>query len=372
MSAPHHDRAAPFARVGLIVYTLLIVYASWYPFSGWQSNGLPPWAFLSAPLPHYWTGFDVVTNVLAYIPWGLLAVLALHPRWGGVPAFLGATLCGALLTGTMEAVQTFLPSRVSSNLDFICNLAGAGLGAAAGIALSETFLRESRLLAIRQRWFSPDAGGGLIVVALWPLAQIYPQEYVFGHGQVSAILSEWLSDLFAEPVDLTDLLLRGVQPSVDQYWLAETVISACGLAGAGLMLCAVLRRHAPRLGLAFALLLAALLVKSLASALQFAPENAFVWLTPGARGGLLLGMLLLGGLAYSPSWVQRRLATVSLGISLVLVNLLPANPYFVATLQTWVQGKFLNFNGAAQFLSLAWPFAAIWFLLHPASAQKRK
>jgi hypothetical protein len=37
----------------------------------------------------------------------------------------------------------------------------------------------------------------------------------------------------------------------------------------------------------------------------------------------------------------------------------------VATLQTWVQGKFLNFNGAAQFLSLLWPFFAVWFLWLP-------
>ena len=49
----------------------------------------------------------------------------------------------------------------------------------------------------------------------------------------------------------------------------------------------------------------------------------------------------------------------------LIVNTTPANPYFVATLQTWVQGKFLNFNGAAQFLSLLWPFFAFWYLLLP-------
>ena len=60
-----YTNASVFARVGLLVYTILIVYASWYPFSGWSDNGLSPWHYLSQPLPHYWTRFDVAANVLA-------------------------------------------------------------------------------------------------------------------------------------------------------------------------------------------------------------------------------------------------------------------------------------------------------------------
>ncbi|HEX7633683.1 MAG TPA: hypothetical protein VF427_00205, partial [Noviherbaspirillum sp.] len=113
----HPRHASTFARVGLLMYTFLIVYASWYPFSGWRSIGLPFWAFLQQPLPYYWTGFDVVTNIIGYMPLGMLAVFALYPPVRGVRAALLAILCGALLSGTMEAAQTFLPSRVSSKLD---------------------------------------------------------------------------------------------------------------------------------------------------------------------------------------------------------------------------------------------------------------
>jgi hypothetical protein len=60
---------------------------------------------------------------------------------------------------------------------------------------------------------------------------------------------------------------------------------------------------------------------------------------------------------------QRRVTIAMLLLSLLVVNLAPASPYFIATLQTWVQGQFLNFNGAAQFLSLWWPIFALWFLL---------
>ena len=39
----------------------------------------------------------------------------------------------------------------------------------------------------------PDAG--VVLLALWPLAQIYPQSFLFGLGQLLPILSDWLSQL---------------------------------------------------------------------------------------------------------------------------------------------------------------------------------
>jgi hypothetical protein len=132
-----------------------------------------------------------------------------------------------------------------------------------------------------------------------------------------------------------------------------------------------LRRGAPSAKLAVLLMAAALVFKSLAIALFFAPEHAFIWVTPGAQGGLLFGSAMMFGLAFAPPVAQRRIGVAMLIICLVVVNTVPANPYFIATLQTWVQGKFLNFNGAAQFLSLLWPFFALWYLLHPVHKKNR-
>ncbi len=73
-------RHSPLARVGVVCFTLLVVYASLYPFTGWTDNGISPFAFLSAPKPRYITEFDLLTNVLGYCPFGALVVLALHPR----------------------------------------------------------------------------------------------------------------------------------------------------------------------------------------------------------------------------------------------------------------------------------------------------
>lgn len=365
-------RASVFARVGAVVYALLIIYASLHPFSGWHDNGMPPLAYLDSPLPHYWTKFDLATNVVAYIPLGILIVFALSPHLRRIWAVLPAIALGALLSGTIEAVQTFLPSRVPSNLDLITNFSGVCIGALIGAALTRTFLVESRFLLLRRSWFSVQASRGLIVVGLWPLAQIYPQGYLFGHGQIVPILSNWLSNWFEMPIDLGMLLRPDASLTVEEYWLSETIITACGLTGALLTMLCLLRHSAPKAALVLLLAAAAIGMKALASALLFAPENAFSWLTPAAQGGLMIGVLMLAGLAFAPPVAQRRVAALALLIGLVVVNIAPANPYFVATLQEWVQGKFLNFYGAAQFLSLLWPFLTLWFLYHPVHRLKQK
>jgi len=358
-----------FARVAFLVYALLIVYASWYPFTGWRSAGVSPTAYLLAPLPHYWTMFDFLTNVIGYAPLGLLAVYALYPKVRGIVAFLLAFIVGVALSGMMEAVRTFLPSRVPSNLDLMTNTAGVAMGALIGVVSADVLLRESWLALLRRRWFSHQASRGLIVMGLWPLAQIYPQAYFLGHGQVLPMISDKLSQWLSIPVNLGDLLRHGKQLTVEQYWLSETIITACGVSGAVLTLLCVLQDRAPKMFLALSFLLSAVIVKILASALQFSPDNAFAWVTPGAQAGFLLGLVMLSGLIFAPPVAQRRVAALTLVMSLFVINVVPENPYFLATLQAWVQGKFLNFNGAAQFLSLSWPFLALWFLLHPVHRQ---
>ena len=365
-------RGSPVARAALLAYLLLIVYASWFPFTGWNNSGLSPFAYLTMTAPKYWSGFDVMVNVVGYIPLGMLIVPSLFPRVRGVWAVLLTAVLGVLISGTMEAVQTFLPSRVPSNLDLFTNAIGCFAGAFIGAIGARSYLNQSRWYQLRQSWFAPHASQGLVLLALWPLAQIYPQGYLFGHGQVLPILSEWLSAWFDTSIDLVAMLRPGAAMSVEQYWLSETIITACGMTGAVLTMLCMLRRGAPRTTLVVCLIGSAILVKSLASSLLFTPDNAFVWITPGAQGGFLIGLIMLAGLAFAPQVAQRRLAIVTLVLSLLVVNTIPVNPYFVSTLQAWVQGKFLNFNGAAQFLSLMWPFFALWFLLLPSHKLNRQ
>jgi VanZ family protein len=365
-------RASPVARAALLAYLLLIVYASWFPFSGWRSSGLSPFAFLNLQPQRYWTGFDVMVNIVGYMPLGVLLVLALHPLVRGMWAVVVAALCGLLVSGTMETVQNYLPSRVPSNLDLLTNAGGCLAGAVLGLFFAPLLLDQGRLQRLRQRWFAAYASQGLVLVALWPLAQVYPQGYLFGNGQILPLLSEWLSEWLDTDIDLVTLIRGSAGMTVEQYWLSEIVITACGMSGAALTLLCLARRGAPRLWLMLALLFAGLLVKTLASSLFFSPDNALTWITPGAQGGFLIGLIMLAGLAFAPQVAQRRLAVVTLVLSLIVVNTIPANPYFVATLQAWQQGKFLNFNGAAQFMGMAWPFFALWFLLLPSHRLNRQ
>jgi VanZ family protein len=364
-------RASPVARAALLAYLLLIVYASWFPFSGWRSSGLSPFAFLNLQPQRYWTGFDVMVNIVGYMPLGVLMVLALHPLVRGVWAVLVASLGGVLVSGVMEAVQNYLPSRVPSNLDLLTNSGGCMAGAVLGLLFAPLLLDHSRLQRLRQRWFAAHASQGLVLVALWPLAQVYPQGYLFGNGQILPLLSEWLSEWLDADIDLVALIRGSAGMTVEQYWLSEIVITACGMSGAALTLLCLARRGAPRLWLMLALVFTGVLVKTLASSLFFSPDNALTWITPGAQGGFLIGLIMLAGLAFAPQVAQRRLAVVTLVLALIVVNTIPANPYFVATLQAWQQGKFLNFNGAAQFLGMAWPFVALWFLLLPSHRLNR-
>lgn len=359
-----HPDASASARIALAFYGLLVLYASGYPFSGWRDNGLAPWSWLLEGMPRYWTLFDLSVNMLGYIPLGMLGVLALYPWLRGTRAVLLASGAGIALALLLEGMQTYLPSRVPSNLDLITNAAGVVIGALAGELLSTPILQRSWLRSLRTQWFTDEASRGLIVVGLWPLAQIYPQPYLFGHGQWLPTLSSWLSWLFDVPVDLGRLLWGDAGIGVEEFLLAEVIVTALGVSGAVLALLCQTRRQAPRALLALMLLLAAVAVKALAHAVLFAPADAFAWLTPSAISGLLVGAVMLGGLSFAPAVAQRRVAIFALSTSLLLLNILPSNPYFMATLQEWVQGKFLNFNGAAQFLSLSWPLFALWFLTH--------
>ncbi|HEY1607752.1 MAG TPA: VanZ family protein, partial [Paraburkholderia sp.] len=181
-------RPSPFARHAFVAYVALIIYASWYPFSGWRSLGLAPFAYLGDPFPQYLTTFDVVTNVLGYMPLGALAVLAMWPRVRGALAVAAGLAAGALLSVLMEAGQTYLPTRVASNLDLASNALGALLGAVLAAPATGALLDRGWLRRLRFRWFERDTSALLGLVALWPFATMFPAPRLFGMGDWPALV----------------------------------------------------------------------------------------------------------------------------------------------------------------------------------------
>lgn len=118
--------------LALVVYGMLIVYGSLFPFSDWQSPSGSPFEFLRSGFDGGYGQSDFVVNILAYLPLGFLLFVLLARRMPGVLALVLASLCGTALSLTMESIQSYLPFRVSSVGDLIVNAMGTLLGAWVG------------------------------------------------------------------------------------------------------------------------------------------------------------------------------------------------------------------------------------------------
>ena len=342
------NTASPLARYLAIAYALLITYASLHPLTGWRDTGAPPFAFLAAAWPRYYTGFDLAANILAYVPLGFLMVPALQSRLGILAAALLAVLAGGSLSLSVEVLQNYLPSRVPSNIDLACNLIGAMIGAAAGMNWGRALVDGGRLHRLRTRLVvsGQAADFGLVLLGLWLLAQLNPELLLFGTGDLRALLE-----------------LPPLPYSARRFFVIEAGVAAAGTLAAGLIVWSLLRLHHRRL--LVALLLPALLVKAFASALLVNAAQFAHWITPGSATGLAAGVVALLAATWLPPLAQRMLAALALLFATALVNLAPENPYLAASLAVWQQGHFLNFNGLTKLVSSLWPFAALPFLMLP-------
>jgi VanZ family protein len=366
MPAPprSHRPVSRFSRYALAGYGLLILYASLYPFSEWRWQGLMPLDFMLAPEPRYITASDLLINVGGYLPLGYLLARSLPAHWRRWALWLAASLGASLMSFSMETLQAFLPMRVSSNLDWITNSIGGALGAAICVWLLPRLRLAALLRLWRERWFEPHVGYGLLLLALWPVALLWPAAVLFGTGQLVPTLLQpaldtdtWrvLSAWFVNSgLNLPDFAPMSV--------LRQTGISAAMLAGSILTLSALLRHGAPRLRLALALCATGLLAVSLSAAMSFGPDHALAWATVPTLRSVALGLMIGLPLSYLPPRLCATLGALSLLLALVWINFSGPGPYYAMNLQSWSQGMFIRLYGLPQWLSWLWPFAALVYL----------
>jgi hypothetical protein len=120
-----------------------------------------------------------------------------------------------------------------------------------------------------------------------------------------------------------------------------------------------------------ALLLVAVSMTTLSSALSFGPAHALGWMTPSSLPALGLGLLLAGLAALCSTRSIVGLGLVVLTALVVLVSHAPADPYFALNLQNWEQGRFVRFHGLALWIGWLWPYAAMaWLLMRLGRAQE--
>ena len=73
---PWLRRSSPVARLACLAYVVLIIYASFTPWSGWRDLGVGAFAYLSARWPERVVRFDAIVNVLGYM---ILDTYVAHP-----------------------------------------------------------------------------------------------------------------------------------------------------------------------------------------------------------------------------------------------------------------------------------------------------
>ncbi len=344
-----HSNASHLARYLLAAYTILVIYASLHPLHGWHDRGASLFAFLEPVIPRYATPFDIVINVAAYLPFGFLVMAAMHPvRWAAVGVVI-ALAVSVTLSGAMESLQTLLPNRVSSNLDFLLNIAGGFTGAIVGAWFAPRLIDNETARGLRLTWFRPGPRTdlGLVIVALWLFTQLNPEMLLFGTGSLRGVLQT----------------VPGTLHPAEVFVGVEAVVASAHLVAAGLFVGVLVRPRRSVWVIVTLVIAAAIALRAFAFATLFAPENMFKWATAGALQGLVAGLMILLVVARFRRTIRAVIACLFFMFATALVNVVPGNPYTAHALQVWRQGHFLNFNGLTGFVSTIWPFLALAYLL---------
>jgi hypothetical protein len=307
-------------------------------------------------------------NVAGYVPFGFLLALSFLRRGSragaptsNVAAVAVSVLFAGLLSFCMEMLQSYLPSRVASNLDLGLNILGAAAGAilAAVLELAGAIDRWSNF---RGRWFVRDARGALVLLALWPFALLFPPAVPLGLGQVferlESALADWLLDTpFLDWLPVRDVELQPLGPGVELICVALGALVPC-LLGYSIV------RTVPRRSMfAISAIAIGIAATALSAALSWGPTHAWAWLSLPVQLGLVAGLVLALMLLPVPPRGCAALVLLALVVHLSLLNQAPASEYFTQTLKTWEQGRFIRFNGLAQWLGWLWPYVTLAYVL---------
>jgi VanZ family protein len=336
----------PLARAMSFVYALLILYVSLNPFDFDFQNGIAVWAWIEAPLPRFITLFDVSVNILAYIPFGFLLVFAGYPRWRNFVA-LGIAIClSAMLAFSVETLQSWIPSRIPSLMDWWANVFGGFLGGLLAIPLGPQWLSGTAIRRRFDQWFGLNWSICALFL-LFPWSQIYPQSSWLGVGV-------WGHVIFGSIDWGTTVINQVVQ---------ETFITGFCWLGVALLLSLGMRVKAPQWQILNGLLGLTVVLKTLFTALQFGWGFSLFWLTAGAFWGMLFATVALRWALQLSSRVKQFLAVFCLIGATIAINVMPDNPYFILTLRHWYQGRLLHFNDLMQWVSVIWlPLATVWMI----------
>ena len=330
-------------------YTLFIMYGSLSPFSGWREPGFNFLDVLRTPFQFTYTAFDAVINLLAYLPFGLLVGLTARARSGALISVLVGLCAGVLLSASMEYLQMYLPTRISSNMDLLTNSSGALMGAVLAVSITSWTWFFSRITRWRNDLFrhGKDMDFGLALLALWMFGQINPSLPMLGNVFISGTANQPFATLPPAPFNV---------------WESSAVTLNLLMLGT-LML--TLLRAPRRIVMALLVILSSVaLVKFIAAALLLKSWALLLWINSEAVFGMMLGILLL----FAALWLPRSTA-IGFGAAAALCYLAIVNfvfndnsPSAAMSIYHWHYGHLLNYNGLAQTITQVFPLLLLFHL----------
>ena len=348
-----HPQALRIMRFAWLVYALLLIYGSLYPFTDWYWPSEHLEEFLFKSLPRYYTRFDLLVNLLAYAPFGFFTLLALYPRLRSNLALIITLLLSGILSIALESIQGFLAWRIASNLDVLMNTLGALLGALLALPACTLLLRYPQIRQWRKSWFSHEASLGCVLLGLWLAAQIYPQVFMFVVGQSSS-----LNQFMAIPF-LSQLMIHQLF-----YPFMLMVLTLLHLLAISTLLLLMVYPQFLRWLFLICLLFSVAVFRTVALFIQFDAQQMFSWITIAIVLALFFSLILFYHLQNYPPKSLKIIATLSLILSYALANILPENPYYSLSLDTPVLSSITNLRGLADAINFIWPVLALLFLIY--------
>ena len=344
------------SRGALVMYVLVLSYASLNPLLGWQW----PQALTLFVWPKYITAFDVIINTVAYMPLGGLLLVSLRRRalllstqHAPTIAWCGAMVVGLGLSVALELLQSLLPWRVSSPLDVLTNTLGTALGATI-LLLPPGRKTLAAMANWRARNFAhePPVDWGLLLLAIWLVAQLNPAIPFFEAGLVAAPNAHDAAQLL--PTTAYDPLILlpqvvGVTLNVTAFSLFVSLIlhrKKRVLLNVGVILTA---------GILAKLSMAALLLKAPLIAASLSPATVI-----GVAAGFVL-FVFLSKINYRWRAFWASLLVFAGGVMAKLSSVYSALDETLR-LFNWPYGQLANFASLTRWLNEIWPLAALVFL----------
>lgn len=197
-------------------FAAIAAYGSIYPFD-FQFHQLDPaaWqAFIDTCCVETSRG-DILGNVVLFLPFGYLGILAAAPETRPIRQFLFVCVVGVVFAFLLQVAQLYLPSRDENLQDVIWNLLGIAVGAGLGIPSRQFILKAAGQGA--QLHLVP-----WILIGSWVTYRLIPF--------VPSIDFQSIKDSIKPLLDLQELSLAGIAYHA-VAWLIVGYLMDLGLQG---------------------------------------------------------------------------------------------------------------------------------------------